>query len=814
MAVTQKLVTSNFNVHSAATFINSFANNDYFVFAAKHTPYANSDSIIETPTNSVKNKEIDVYDDMIFAKRVSNTDVVHMIPKYTWSSNTYYDMYDHEDMSLLDKMFYTVVDDDTEYNVYKCLFNNSNSSITTRSTIAPSRVGSSADLNPIETGDGYVWKYMYTITKTNYEKFATSQYIPVIANTNIISGATKGTIEVIQITSGGSGYDNHIANGVFRTTDIAVLGDNTVYGAPEDAIAVNDYYQGCVIKVTSGTAAGEYRRIVNYTGVGAQKTFLLDNPFDNTPSASDTYEVYPYIFVWGDGSETTPAEAIAYVDSSASNSINRIEMLNVGEGYRYAESYPSDMPKTIPITISSIYIPIPEIISTDPSYNAAELRPILSPKDGHGSDPWNELGANRVCISTKFNQSESGTIPVENDFRQVGLLKNPLYTNVDFVLEAGSINGPGFSIGEKVYQFREFKLHGNVTISSSNTSIIKTDYGILSNTVVIVNGGTGYDNTDILVFTGGGGTGANATVNTDASGVITGVTFSNTGVNYVSAPTVTIANSTGGDSLGSNGSITVSLKNPQTPTFKDAFSTGDYVLVTNGINNSLRVVANVPEDYKITTTTVNSFSGTNLEVSALVLEASGVVTSYSSVGTGGQLTLSNVAGVFTTGSKLIGVGGVVDGTTIVASGTTAIIDSTPIQVNDKNATSFNTAVQLTRLVGNFASGSVPFLEDELITQESLIAYAMPKGFVHHIELTGGVDDDVLFIGEKFGVFNLDPNGVREIVGSTSGATMDNLLNKYPGDFVVGSGELLYYENLDPIVRSDNKSEIIKIILEF
>lgn len=814
MAVTQKLVTSNFNVHSAISFINSFANNDYFVFAGKHTPYANSDSIIETPTNSVKNKEIDIYNDMIFAKRVSSADVAHVIPKYVWTSNTYYNMYDHEDPTLLDKMFYTVVDDDTEYNVYKCLFNNSNASITTRSTVAPSRVGTSADLNPIETGDGYVWKYMYTVSKTYYDKFATSQYIPVIANTDVIANATKGTVEVIEIVSPGAGYNNHIASGVFKTADIIVGGVNTVYGAPEDAVAINDYYQGCVLKVTSGPAIGEYRRVLNYVGVGGQKTFLLDKAFNNAPEAGDEYELYPYVFVWGDGEESTPAEAMAYIDSSSSNSISRIEMLNVGQGYRYSEAYVSDMPDAIPITINSVYIPIPEVIQTDPLYVEAKLRPILSPKNGHGADPWNELGANRVCISTKYTQSEGGTIPVENDFRQIGLLKNPLYTNVDLILESGSLAGPGFSVGERVYQFRQMKLHGNVTVSSSNTTIIKTDYGVLSNTAVIVNGGTGYDNTDIIIFSGGGGTGANATINTNASGVITGVSFSNTGANYTSVPIAQIANSSGGSSNGANGSITLALKNPQTPTFKDSFKAGDYVLVNSGTNNSLRVVTNVPEDYKITVSNNNSFSANNAEVSALILEASGVVTSYNAVGLGGQITLSNVAGVFTTGSRIVGVGGKVGATTIAASGSTAKIDSTAIQVNDKNAGGFTTAVQLTRLVGNFTSGSVPFLEDELITQNSLISYAKPRGYVHHIELTGGTDDDVLYISDKFGIFNLDPTGVREIVGSTSAATLDNLLNKYPGDFVVGSGELLYYENLDPIVRNDNKSEIIKIILEF
>jgi hypothetical protein len=803
MATTQKLVTSNFNVHSAASFVNTFANTDYFIFAGKHTPYAQSDVTIEVPTNSVKDTHLDVYDNMIFAKRVTTSDVVHMVPKYTWTSNTQYAQYDHRDGDLMTKQFFVMVDDDTEYNVWKCLHNASNSSVNTNSTIAPMRDGSSADLFPLETGDGYLWKYMYTITKTQYQKFATLNYIPVTANTDVIDGAIPGTVDLIDVVNAGQGYSNYIPTAVFKTGDINIGGVNTIYGAPDDAEAIDDYYQGCVIKITSGAGIDQYRRIVNYEGVGAQKKFIIDQPFTITPAVTDTYEVYPYVFVWGDGSESVPAEGRALINPTI-NSISRVEMLNVGEGYRYGESYPSDMPDTIPISINSTYIPIPEVVSQDVNFRAASLQPILSPKNGHGSDPLNELGANRVCISTKFTDSESGRIPTQNDFRQVGLLKAPTYTNVDIILKGANTNG-NFTIGETVYQFRQFKLHGNVNITISNNTILKTDFGKLSTTAVIVNGGSGYNSTtnNSILFTnlGTGGSGANAYFTNNVSGVITGVVVSNTGSGYESPPSVTISPLAG----GSNGAISLSLQNEQTPTFKDSFAVGDYVLVQKGSNNFLSTVSNIPQDYQITCSSNALFSANNAEISALVLGAYGTVTSISS----NQLTLSNVTGVFTEGSKLIGT----------STGATSVIQTsnssvTAIQINDKAAGAFTTATQLTRLVGDFTSGSTAFIEDEYIDQESLIAFAKPRGYTHHVELTGGTDDDVLFISNKFGIFNLDPTGVRTITGNTSGATLDNLSNKYPGDFVVGSGEVLYLENLDPITRSDNKSEIIKIILEF
>ena len=807
MAVTQKLITSSFNVAAAANFINSFADNDYFVYAARHIPYANSDTIIPTPNNSIRVVDTDVYDNMIFAKKVSSADVVHMAKKNLWESNTHYSMYDHLDGDLETKNFFITVDDDTEYNVWKCLFNKSTDTINVNSTVAPSRVGSAADLNPVETGDGYVWKYMYTITKTQYEKFATSQYIPITANAAVIAGATRGTIEVIKVEDAGAGYDNYIASATLLTSDVTVEGIPTFYGAPATAAAIDDYYQGCVIKMTSGVAVGEYKRIVNYEGTAAQKKFILDSAFINTPSAGDTYEVYPYAFVWGDGEESTPAEGIVYIDAASTNSINRVELLAVGENYRKAESYVSELPITIPPSIfDETYIQLPAVISSASYFSPASLRPIISPKNGHGSDPYNELFAKRVCLSAKFNNSESGIIPIENDFRQVGLIKNATFTKVD--MNIANTVGPGFSIGEKVYQYRKLKLHGNVSITAANTTIQKRAFGLLSNTATIVSGGVGYDSAanNQLVFNNSGtnGTGAIGTFATTAN-VITSVTISNTGSGYTSAPIIGFDAAAG----GSNGSITIALANPDAPTYKDAFSVGDYVLVTDGSNNYISTVANVPEDYRITTAnTSSSFTANNCEISAIIVQASGVVAFSGS----GQIELSNVAGVFTSGSRIIGVGGMSGDTVIPVSGTTATITGTP-EINDRVASSFEYSRQLTRLVGTFSVGGVPFLEDEEIQQESLIAYAQPRGRVHHLDEIDGASD-ILWISNKSGIFNLDARGVRDIAGVVSSAELSPLLNKYNGDFVVGSGEVLYLENLDPIARNDNKSEIIKIVLEF
>lgn len=796
MAVTQKIVTSNFSVTNAREFVDTFSTDNYYMYVGNHIPYPGSDSSIAVPNNSIKSSILDVYNNMIFAKKIDDTDVSNMIPNYEWTSNTVYAEYSHLDGDLVNKQFYTVVDDTTEYNVYKCLSNNKGAN----STVAPSRVGSLADLNPIITGDNYVWKYMYTISKANYDKFSSNAFIPVTANSVVIDNAIPGSIEVIKINEGGYGYNNYIANSILAVGDINVGGVSTIFGAPASAVAIDDYYQGCVMKLTSGSGIDQYRKIVNYDGTSSQKKFTLESAFTITPAVGDTYEIYPYIFVWGDGNETIPAEARAIINP-VGNTISEIEMLSVGRNYRYGISYAGETPDTNMVSIASVYIQLPSVIRSDVNFEEADLLPIISPQNGHGSNPYEELFANRVCVSSKFSNTESGIIPIENDFRQIGIIKNPLFNNVDLKLKiANTVSN--FTIGETVHEFNQIKLLGSVDFNAGNNVVIKTDHGKVSSTVEILNPGTGYDNTsnNELVFdnTGTGGSGAAGTFANNGSGEIVSINITSQGSGYITPPTIMV-NPTAALG-GSNAQLIAHLANPEMPSYDEVFEPGDYILI-NKNNNIVTKVESVPAFYQINLANDAPFTANNAEVSAVNLKASGIVKSVTS----GQITLANVSGTFSPGSKIIGL----------SSGATSVIDDTnSIEINDRIAGGFNYSVQLTRLVGDFSSGGDPFEEDENVSQGSLIAYAKPNAFLHHAEINGGTDDDILHVTNEFGVFNLDPLGVRAIVGNTSGAVLNNLLNKYPGDFIKDSGTVLYIENIDAITRAGNKSELIKVILEF
>ena len=53
------------------------------------------------------------------------------------------------------------------------------------------------------------------------------------------------------------------------------------------------------------------------------------------------------------------------------------------------------------------------------------VTPIISPRGGHGFNAVEELGAHYVMMNTKLEQAEGDDVTVANDFREVGIVKDP-----------------------------------------------------------------------------------------------------------------------------------------------------------------------------------------------------------------------------------------------------------------------------------------------------------------------------------------------------------------------------------------------------
>ena len=66
---------------------------------------------------------------------------------------------------------------------------------------------------------------MYELTEAEFNKFATTDKIPLKIDTDVTGNAVSGAIDIVDVNSGGSRY-NAVANGVIK--DAAVGGNNLI----------------------------------------------------------------------------------------------------------------------------------------------------------------------------------------------------------------------------------------------------------------------------------------------------------------------------------------------------------------------------------------------------------------------------------------------------------------------------------------------------------------------------------------------------------------------------------------------------------
>lgn len=419
---TKQLLTNYMRLHAVNQLresVNEAANTAYYVFAGTHQSYPSGDTVIPTLTNSVDQTLYNSYTEMVFGKRVTASDVKPMIKRYDWVANTQYIAY-RSDIDLSNTQYYVVVRE-AAYNVFKCLDNNSNSA----SLYAPSLNETSADDEYYSTADGYVWKYMYSVDDTTFNKFATADYIPVVPNTAVSGNASAGSVDVMIVKQPGSDYITSFAN-TFAATDVAVGGDPVKYKLAAGASSATNFYTSSFLYITSGTGYGQGKKIVDYVIVGSDKIITLESAFETRPDATSSYEISPFVLITGDGSG---AVARALVNTAASNSIYKVEIIQRGQGYTYVTA-----------TVTG---------NTGGVSNAAVVEAVLAPKGGHGADPEYELGCSSLCFSVTFANTEGATIPIENDFRSVGILKNPLFKSVE--ITTSSATG-SFEVDEIVTQ--------------------------------------------------------------------------------------------------------------------------------------------------------------------------------------------------------------------------------------------------------------------------------------------------------------------------------------------------------------------------
>ena len=343
------IVTDQIRILNAKNFVNEVksSNNSYYSFVGLPNPSDYQSDWDSNPPSPKDNfdEENNYWDTMIALKKINSSDVRRVVSRRLWSSGTTYDMYRHDysrtntakisgSTSLYSSSYYVL---NSDYRVYVCLQNGTDPDNPagrpsldepTFTDLEPRTAGSS--------GDGYIWKYLYTIKPSDIVKFESTDFIPVpqdwetsSENSDVRNNAVDGSIKIITITSRG---DSVGPIGGAQFTQIPISGD----------------------------------------GVGAECTIVTNND----------------------------------------RRVESITISNQGSGYTYG---------TVNLDSSGI-----SFEGSKPTFDV-----IISPKGGHGSNIYNELGSYNVLLYSRIeNDTSNPDFITGNKIARVGLIENPQSTDL------------------------------------------------------------------------------------------------------------------------------------------------------------------------------------------------------------------------------------------------------------------------------------------------------------------------------------------------------------------------------------------------
>ena len=290
---------------------------------------SSSDAVIPNPTDAPFSTR-GAYAGLQSIKKLEGC--TFTIPRKNWSSGAIYDAYDDQFTTNPTRSYYVMTEDN---NVYICLQQGKNATGgEVQSVIKPT--GQSTE--PFTTADGYIWKYLYSVSGSKAASFLTSNFMPIqkeerdgtvitdaIRNQQftVQLAAVPGSIANISVIEGGTGYDA-------GTHPVVIQGDGNT------ALATATASGGSIVKIE--------------------------------------------------------------LDSARAG----------GSGYNFASA----------------------IVTAGTPTTQAKLRPILSPTNGFGADPRDELKSTSLMFTIKPEGAAAGNVGADdfvigNDFRQVMLIKNP-----------------------------------------------------------------------------------------------------------------------------------------------------------------------------------------------------------------------------------------------------------------------------------------------------------------------------------------------------------------------------------------------------
>jgi hypothetical protein len=236
------LVTDQFRILNASNFIDSIENttNSYYVWVGLTNPEIYTgfarDQLWDRPeiSNGIVPNPVDnldysgqYKDTMLFGKRITSANARRVVRRIDWVRGTKYDMYRHdysvENLSpnskrsrLYDSNYYVM---NSNYKVYICIENGSSGINTTGNQSQDEPDFTSLEPAVAGTGeDGYIWKYLFTVSPNDIVKFDSTEYI-TLPN----SWSTSNDSQIVAVRENG---DSDINNNQIKTVYIDNPGKN------------------------------------------------------------------------------------------------------------------------------------------------------------------------------------------------------------------------------------------------------------------------------------------------------------------------------------------------------------------------------------------------------------------------------------------------------------------------------------------------------------------------------------------------------------------------------------------------------------
>ena len=237
------IITDQIRILNAKNFVAgvSTSTNSYYSFVGLTDPTALQSDWDNDPPSPIDNftNHNDFWDTAIALKKINASDVKQVVKKNSWTSGTTYDYYRHDysitnppkhaqGTSLYSSNYFVL---NSDFRVYICLKNGTSPEQPdgkpsldepTFTDLEPKAAGTS--------GDGYIWKYLYTIKPSELVKFDSTEYMPVPSdwatgseNAAVRDNAVDGGIKVVVIQNRGVGLGT--ANRTY--TRVPIKGDGS-----------------------------------------------------------------------------------------------------------------------------------------------------------------------------------------------------------------------------------------------------------------------------------------------------------------------------------------------------------------------------------------------------------------------------------------------------------------------------------------------------------------------------------------------------------------------------------------------------------